>query len=48
LIWDAPTSWKTKLSNLNKSGSHREQLNKMRAIYEDNCKKGVLVANETS
>jgi len=46
LIWDAPTSWKTKLSNLNKSGSHREQLRKMRVIFDENCRKGVLVANE--
>lgn len=46
LIWDTPTGWKTKLKYVSKSGSHREQLNKMHAIYEDNCKKGVLVANE--
>jgi hypothetical protein len=46
LIWDTKTSWREKLTNINKKGSHREQLRKMRAIYEENCKKGVLVANE--
>ena len=45
LIWDTPTSWKTKLRYIKKSGSHREQLRKMRAIFDENCRKGVLVAN---
>ena len=45
LIWDAPTSWKTKLSNLNKKGSHREQLKKMHAIYDENNRTGALRAN---
>jgi len=48
LLWDTKTSWKEKLSNVNKSGSHMEQLRKMHAIFDDNCKKGVLVANETT
>ena len=48
LVWDRPTSWKTKLRYLNKSGSHRKQLDKMHKIYEENCRGGVLVANEKS
>jgi hypothetical protein len=48
LLWDTPTGWKEKLRYVQKSGSHRLQLNKMRKIFEENCKKGVLVANEGS
>jgi hypothetical protein len=46
LVWDTKTSWKEKLKNVFKDGSHRAQLNKMHEIYEENCGKGVLVANE--
>lgn len=45
LIWDTKTSWKIKLSNVKKSGSHMAQLKRMHEIYEENCRKGVLVAN---
>lgn len=46
LIWDTPTSWKTKLANIQKEGSHMAQLREMNLIYQENCEKGVLVANE--
>ena len=45
LLWDTKTSWKEKLSNVNKSGSHMEQIRKMHKIYEENNKNGTLKAN---